>query len=433
MSLPEAVQQMPLDEAVAELPELIGDARVVAIGENNHQIGEFTALRHRIVRRLVTEMDFGVLACESGFVEGNLVDAWIRGCSAELDAVARDGLTFRGGDSEEMRAVLRWLRAHNAAGGRVRFAGLDLPASGGSAQPALRRVRAHLVEHAPDAVPLADAAIEVSAPYAAANNGLALGLYAELDDVQRNTATAALTRLVLRLDALVPGADRCAHRVARHHALAALRLDEQLREFAALFSRDSSSPAQRAVSSRDVYMAETARLLRELHGHDERIVLLLHNGHAQRAPLQLVPGVQVDPTGSYLADELDDDYVVLGLTARAGSTTEARVDETARHGIEVSERTLDLPEEGSLEGAVASEEPVLLDLRPARGEAGPTSLRHAHTTVPVDVLAAFDLFACLPEMSPSTLAAAEDCGERAAERDRGGPGCADPGGEREQA
>lgn len=39
---------------MAELAELIGDARVLAIGENNHHIGEFAALRHRIVQRLVT-------------------------------------------------------------------------------------------------------------------------------------------------------------------------------------------------------------------------------------------------------------------------------------------------------------------------------------------------------------------------------------------
>lgn len=93
---------------------------------------------------------------------------------------------------------------------------------------------------------------------------------------------------------------------------------------------------------------------------------------------------------------------------------------------------LDLPEGEAWRGAIESDEPVLLELRPARGETGPTSLRHAHTTVPVGVLTAFDMIACLPEMSPSTLAAAPDRVEHGAELDRGGPDGADPRGEGDQ-
>lgn len=74
MPLPDTARQLPLDTSLTGLTELVGDARVVAIGENSHCISEFTALRERVLRLLVTELDFGVVACESGFAEGHPVD-----------------------------------------------------------------------------------------------------------------------------------------------------------------------------------------------------------------------------------------------------------------------------------------------------------------------------------------------------------------------
>jgi erythromycin esterase len=229
---------------------------------------------------------------------------------------------------------------------------------------------------------------------------MAPGRYATLDAPDRDAATAALTRLLLRMDALVPGPDRHAHLVARHHALGALRLDEHLRELLVFGAPD---PPSTVPSSRDVYQAETVRLLRELHGPNSRIVLLMHNAHAQRVPMQLVPGVRTPSAGCHLAAELGDDYLAVGVTARTGTTTEARPNEREPHGIEVAARPLDPPTPDSVEKAVDDTAPEagasLLDLRSARGASGPGAIRHAHTEMPVDVVAAFDVLVCLPTMT----------------------------------
>lgn len=409
MSLPDVVRRVPLDD-LTPLAELIGPAQVVAIGENNHHIREFGLLRGRILRFLVTELGFAVLGFESGFTEGFLVDDWIRGGPGDVGTVARDGFTFRFGDAAEVQDMLAWLRAHNAAGGRVRFAGLDVPGSAGSGLPALRRVREYLADRFPGEVRLADAAIEATSPYVAANNGVAPVRYAALRPADRDAATAALTRLLLRLDALRPGPDPHEHLVVRHHALGALRVDEHLRELAELGEPDRPAMVS---SSRDVYQADTVRLLRQLHGPDARIVLMVHNAHAQRAPMQLIPGVEARSAGTYLAAELGAGYAVLGVTAVAGSTTDVRLDEHARCGFEVLSRPLDPPSPESVERAVAesgaADGPVLLNLRPARGIARPFAIRHATTQVPVDVSAAFDGLICLPTMEPSAFALRVGC------------------------
>ncbi len=400
IALPDSVRRLPAEDP-AGLAEVVGEARVVGIGENNHGVREFGALRGRVVRFLVRELGFGVVALESGFVEGALVDEWVRTGAGDLDDVTRDGFTFRAGDADETPDLLRDLRDHHQAGGRVHFTGVDLPGSGGSPEPALRAVREHLAVRAPDAVALVDAALAATRPYAAANNGAAPQRYERLDAAARDRATTALARLLLFVEALGPGRE---HRLARHHARGALRLDEQLREFAVLFAPD---PPARVVSSRDVYMAESVRLVRELVGVGERVVVLAHNGHLQRVPFTFLPGVSAPSAGTYLAEELGEDYVVIGSTAITGYTTGLTLDDTQRHGIAVHAEPLDDPAPDSVEHAVADaglgDQPVLLDLRPARGRPGPTAIRHATTHIPVDVLAGYDALYCLPHQEPAAF------------------------------
>jgi erythromycin esterase len=383
VSLPSDVAAYDAHDPAA-LAAVVGDARVVAIGENNHHVREFGELRLRLVQQLVDELGFTVVAMESGHAEGMLVDSWVQGGPGELADLAAAGFTFRFGDAPEVRALIAWLRGH----GGVTFAGLDVPGSGGDPRPALELVRARV-----DDPVLVDAAIAATSAYAGANNGAAAGRYAQLDTAARDAATAALARLALQLFADADAA-------TRHLALGALRLDEQLRELAALIAGAATG---RVRSSRDVYMADTVRFLQAQHP-GARIVVLAHNGHLQRTPTPLVPGVTTASAGTYLARDLGTDYRAIGVTAIGGTTTEARLDPAARHGIAVDARPLDPPAAGSIEEAVrALDGPALLDLRPARGAAGPTSIRHAHLHAEIDVCAAFDALVCLPEMHPSDL------------------------------
>jgi erythromycin esterase len=406
--LPRSVRWLAPGDPAA-LAEVVGEARVVAIGENNHGIREFGELRARLVRYLVDELGFTVVALESGFAEGALVDAWLHSNEGALEDIARDGFTFRAGDATETRELLHGLREQHRDGARVRFVGLDLPGSGGSPEPALREVREHLATWGPEAVALVDAALDATRPYAAANNGAAPQRYEQLDTAARDQATAALARLVQRVEALGPARE---HRIALHHARGALRLDEQLREFAVLFAPD---PPARVVSSRDVYMAETVRLVRELVGGGERVVLLGHNGHFQRVPFTFLPGVTAPSAGTYLAGELGEDYVVVGMTALAGTTTGLALDDTQRHGMGVHTEALPAAALHSVERAVAEaghrEHPVLLNLRPARGAVGPSAIRHATTHIPVDVLAGYDALYCLPEQHTAAFVAGAGANE----------------------
>ncbi|WP_051792862.1 erythromycin esterase family protein [Amycolatopsis jejuensis] len=390
----------PLDGDVTPITDLIGDARIVAIGENNHHIREFGELRFQLLRRLVEDHGFTVLGFESGFAEGDRVERWLRGGPGDVAEIARDGFTFTLGDSPEMHDMLTWLRSH----GGVRYTGLDLPSSSGSPQPALQAVRSFIEEVDPDVLPLVDAAIRAAGPYSAVSNAVAPGRYEAMADSERDAATTALTTLVAHLRSLSPiyrqRSEGHRYTIAEHHAVGALRVDMYLRELKAMMS--GTAPSLQS-SSRDTYMASTVKLLRRLYGEGEKIVVMVHNGHLQRVPFAALPTMTFPSAGTHLAEAFGDDYFALGLTAGTGTTTGLEPDGGERLGFRAFAQDLPPIADGSVEAALTSADPCVVDFRQHRasGIAGPSSIRHAHMFSPVDVAQAFDALVYLPTMSVS--------------------------------
>jgi len=87
----------PYDD-LADFGAAVADASVVGLGEAIHGIAEFYVLKHRLFSYLVEKHGFRVFALESGFVEGLVVDAWLRGASElSLDDILRTGFTYNMG------------------------------------------------------------------------------------------------------------------------------------------------------------------------------------------------------------------------------------------------------------------------------------------------------------------------------------------------
>ncbi len=153
----------PLDD-LEPLRELIGDARVVAIGESAHYLREFYLLRHRLLCFLAERCGFTIYALEAPFTEAHAIDAWVQGGPGTVAEVAAAGVAIELGRCREMHELLMWMRAYNrSATTPLRFAGTDVPGSGGSPLPALEQVAAYLQQYDPDALPpLAEGSVEAA-------------------------------------------------------------------------------------------------------------------------------------------------------------------------------------------------------------------------------------------------------------------------------
>jgi erythromycin esterase-like protein len=115
------------------LLQVVGDSRMVLLGEASHGTHEFYRERARITRRLIEERGFSAVAVEADWPDAYRVNRWVRW--AGKDKSGRDAL----GDfkrfprwmwrNRDVLDFIEWLRVHNRERSperRVGFYGLDL-------------------------------------------------------------------------------------------------------------------------------------------------------------------------------------------------------------------------------------------------------------------------------------------------------------------
>ncbi|MFH8408853.1 erythromycin esterase family protein [Streptomyces sp. NPDC018019] len=386
--------EAPLDD-LEPLRALIGDARVVALGENSHFIREFGLARERLLRFLVQRCGFTALAFEFGFSEGVALDAWVQGAGMEEDFARQTGAAIPVG----LSGPLHWLRRYNrTATLPVRFAGIDVPEAGGSLLPALAPVAEYLREVDPDGLPLVRDAMKTAERFAGASMALAAPAWARLDTAEQDALSAMLLRLRTRLRAMEPlyvaRGGRCGHDIALRRVEAACHTDHQFRAMAALYAGGGTVAD---TSAREVFMADSVRWLLDRTPPGTRIVLPAHNAHIQRTPVEFDGRLTTLPMGHHLQHALGDDYFALGMTSVGGHTAEMHLDENTTFGFRVEDTALGAPEPGSVEAALAAagldSGIALTGLREHRGTggtgdgaAGPDRIRmqsgYLHTPVP---------------------------------------------------
>ncbi|MEV7802931.1 erythromycin esterase family protein [Microbispora sp. NPDC088329] len=365
--------------------------RVVAIGENSHFITEFSLMRRRILRFLVERCGFTVLAFEYGFSEGFPLDAWAQGEGADHDLSDHLAAAIPVGVEEP----LRWMRRHNAtAAAPVRFAGIDIPAAGGSLLPALAPVADYLRQVDPEALPVVQAAMRIAESFAGASAAAAAPAWTRLTSAEQDALSAILMRLLLRFRAVevlyVSRGDRAGYDIALRRLEAACHADYGFRAMAGLYAGTGLTAD---TSARDVYMAGSVLWHLKRFGPGTRIVLAAHNAHIQKTPVSFNGHLTGLPMGQHLHGSLGDDYVALALTSVTGHTADMRPDEDARFGFAIDDTALQPPEPGSVEAAFADAGLGLsiADLRQApHGPPGPDRIRIQSAYVHTPVLDAFD-------------------------------------------
>ncbi|MGW7521065.1 erythromycin esterase family protein [Streptomyces sp. NPDC054796] len=387
-----------LDE-LEPLRELVGDARVVALGENSHFIREFALARTRLLRFLVERCGFTVLAFEYGFSEGFALDDWTQGAGPD-DALERYSAAALPMGIEE---PLRRLRAHNrTAPHPVRFAGIDIPEAGGSLLPALEPVVGYLREVDPELLPLAESALEIARRFAGGSGAVAAPAWARLETSEQDALSAALARLLTRFRAVEPlyvdRGDQRGFDIALRRVEGACHADYTFRAMAGLFAGNGLTAD---TSAREVYMAGSVRWHLDHAEPGTRIVLAAHNAHIMKEPVSFSGHLTGLPMGQHLHRALGDDYVALALTSVTGDTAEMRRDESARFGFVVEDTPLGDPEPGSIESAFAGAGLglALADLRRAPEQvqdAAPDRIRIQGSYLHTPVLDAFDGVLAVP-------------------------------------
>lgn len=276
------------------LDALVGDARIVALGEATHGTREFFLLKHRVFEYLVSVLGFTVFAIEASWPDALAVDEYVR-TGAGDPGVVLAGLGFWTWNTEEVLALVRWMRQWNESapdGRKVRFLGFDMQ----STPTAAESVASYLRVVDPE---FFVRAFELLAPYRA---GFSQREYDQRSPEERAALTTSqeelATRFVSERARYVAASSDEAWARAEHH----LHIIRQCLAMA-------MDP-----NVRDQCMGENVAWLLEHEPVGTRMMLWAHNYHVQR----YAPG-GADTMGAHLAARFGREFVAIGLAFDRGS------------------------------------------------------------------------------------------------------------------
>jgi erythromycin esterase len=291
------------------LTSVIGDARVIGLGEAEHGVHEFLAFRNRFLPFAVETLGVTAIAVESGYNESNAVDDYVLGRGELTPAIVASVFSWSSDVAyADNRALLEWIQHYNAqptTKRKVRFYGIDL--TGG------RDGRFVEARRSIDAA-LSYVAIVDSAQWRSLRGRLepltghfATGLYDSLTVAQQDALTATLADLAAlfeRRSAAWPVVtSQEAFNRAFRSAVVARQLNANFRAAAA-----ESNPQ----ACRESSMAENLLWVLQQRGPRERVLLYEANWHISKGPM--ASDRFGNSLGEYLHSMLGKDYVAIATT-----------------------------------------------------------------------------------------------------------------------
>lgn len=320
------------------LDRMIGDARVVGLGEATHSSHEFFALKARVFRHLVAEKGFRTFALEAPWSTGLRLDAYVVHGKGDPRRIMREEFQrdFLWWNNADYLRLIEWMRAYNVRhpDDPVRFMGDDIAWSGpelydeveahaAGAHPELSARLAELYRGLRPTVP--------TGPYIEQYLKLP---YAERED--RAARTGEALRLLRRTD---PGSDRAAHDRAIRQATV---IDQTARQYA--FDFEDPAGIAEAMRYRDRTMAANVVWWQRHTG--TKVLLAAHDNHVGYVPEE--PAENPEVQGAFLRDSLGAGYVSVGVTFGRGSFNATGPDDDVIRrwtlgpaGPDGNERTLD--------------------------------------------------------------------------------------------
>jgi erythromycin esterase len=245
------------------LRAIIGDARIVSLGEATHGTREFFKLKHRLLEFLVAELGFTVFVIEANFPESLAVNAYVLdGVGTAADALA--GMRFWIWDTEEVLDLIEWMRWWNANNThKVKFYGFTM------SYPAVAAMG--LIDFLERVAPeLAAASRTELAPL---TSDFTAQLFGQLPDARRAAVLACIARV------LAVFAEQRPQWIA-----ATSVIDWHLgRLHAVVLDQGARFEVKRSMAVHERVVAENVCALLEAEGPGAKAVLWSHNSHAARS------------------------------------------------------------------------------------------------------------------------------------------------------
>ena len=123
------VEWVSNDADLTPFGDMVGTARVVALGEPGHGAHQPLEFRNRLFGYLAEHCGFTAIGLETSFTEAQAIDDFVMGGSGDAGSLARHDLSWGFGGYEENVQLIRWLRDYNEHAGnrrKLHFYGIDM-------------------------------------------------------------------------------------------------------------------------------------------------------------------------------------------------------------------------------------------------------------------------------------------------------------------
>lgn len=290
-------------EDMQPLKQIIGDARLVALGEATHGTREFFQSKHRMLEFLVTELGFSVFGIEATMPEGFDVNEYVlRGKGDPEKALA--GLYFWTWNTEEVLEMIRWMRRYNTDPNhtkKVKFYGFDMQ-SGTRALKVLENYLNEVDRKAAGVLSENASLSPIRSPYTSQD-------FADISEEEKRRALEVITSTIRDLDAskgeYIAQTGEEDWEIAQLHA-----------KILTQYIQSNILSDNRAAGSaiRDSSMAANIHWIMEHEGPDAKMVIWAHNYHVSTGKTGTVASM-----GHHLREMYGKDMVIFGFAFHQGS------------------------------------------------------------------------------------------------------------------
>jgi erythromycin esterase len=320
------------------LKKIIGNARVVALGEPTHGLHELLVFRNRMFRFLAENCGFTTIILEANFSTSRYAADYIAGGPGTAEAASQK-LTI-GKPASENIELLQWMRKYNADTShhhKLKFYGMDMeiqgfPGDTTPSHPALDEALNYLT--AVDSTTAKKIASALK-PYM---NRLSVAKYPLLSLEEHDKLSAILSDMIALFESgrikLISASSRERYEWAYQNAIVSQQTDRMVRVSPPDQPGQIPPEAWVAVSARDAAMAENVMWILNNEAEGGKVLVFAHNAHVKNAEtVGSVWNVFAQPpnsTGQYLRSMLDRDLIIIGsscfpsiATAQPGSLDSA--------------------------------------------------------------------------------------------------------------
>lgn len=303
------------------LLDMIGDSRLVLIGEASHGTHEFYRHRAQITKRLIAEKGFNAVAVEADWPDAYEVNTFVRGRGEKQDAI--DSLAgfqrfptwmWRNADVLDF---IGWLRNYNEHHAEMQagFYGLDLY----SMHASMRAVLDYLDKVDPEAARRARFRYGCFEHFGEDTQAYGYATGFGLSKTCQEEAVGQWLEMRRRAGELA-GRDGRVPRDAFFFAEQNARLVKNAEEYYRSMFRERAS----SWNLRDTHMAETLEaLIDHLGGTQAKIVVWAHNSHLGDARATEMSEHGELNLGQLVRQKYGDNAVLIGFTTYTGSVTAA--------------------------------------------------------------------------------------------------------------